>query len=120
MLFRSVKSGAGYFYDDVLEYRVWVHPDLGGKLLAGSEDYFAAFAQYEPALVFSTATQGAEPPLVLVRQVESINEPSPGVFEWDKVERVTEWQVQWLHGNKRKAGSIQQFLAEHSTGAPKP
>ena len=24
-----VKSGAGYFYDDVLEYRVWCHPERG-------------------------------------------------------------------------------------------
>ena len=23
----DAKSGAGYFYDDVLEYRVWVHPE---------------------------------------------------------------------------------------------
>lgn len=24
------KSGAGYFYDDVLEYRVWINPAEGG------------------------------------------------------------------------------------------
>jgi hypothetical protein len=38
------KSGAGYFYDDVLEYRVWLHPEKGAAPLAGDKDYFAAFA----------------------------------------------------------------------------
>ena len=41
-------SGAGYFYDDVLEYRVWVHPDKDGLPLNGDKDYFFAFAQYDP------------------------------------------------------------------------
>lgn len=26
------KSGGGYFYDEVLEYRVWCHPALKGGL----------------------------------------------------------------------------------------
>jgi putative acetyltransferase len=46
-------SGAGYFYDQVLEYRVWLHPENGAEPRAGDKDYFAAFAQYEPALAFS-------------------------------------------------------------------
>lgn len=109
----ATKSGAGYFYDEVLEYRVWLHPDLGAEPLAGKEDYFVAFAEFERAKVFSDTTKGAETPLALVRQVESINEPTPGVFVWDRVERITEWQVQWLAGNQRSSSSIPSFLAAH-------
>jgi hypothetical protein len=105
-------SGAGYFYDEVLEYRVWLHPENGAAPLAGQDDYFAAFAQYEPALKFSQSTQGAETPLVLVRQIQSINEPSPGVFEWVKKERITEWQVEWLPDRHREPDSIPRFLSE--------
>lgn len=102
----QTKSGAGYFYDDVLEYRVWIHPKSGG-------DYFRAFASYEPALQFSTNTAGAEEPLVLVRQLKWVNEPDPGKFEPRSDERVTEWQVKWLAaGTKRSEGSIEQFLKE--------
>lgn len=109
------KSGAGYFYDDVLEYRVWMHPEKGAKRVAGDEDYFAAFAQYERALTFSKHEPGAEPPLVLVRQREHVNEPAPGQFEWVKVERITEWQPKWLPSSRRTATSIPEFLASHRT-----
>lgn len=109
------KSGAGYFYDQVLEYRVWLHPESGAEPLAGDKDYFAAFAQYEPALAFSQSHKGSEPPLVLVRQVQSINEPTPGVYEWEHAERVTEWKPQWLPGSKREPDSIAQFLAAHAS-----
>jgi hypothetical protein len=110
-----VKSGAGYFYDDVLEYRVWLHPEKGAPRLAGDKDYFAAFGRYETALRFTASNKGAETPLVLVRQRESINEPSPGVFQWEKRERLTEWQVAWLVGSHRDRESIPRFLAEHGT-----
>lgn len=115
----NAKSGAGYFYDEVLEYRVWMDPDDGAARLAGTGAYFAAFAQYETALTYSKATQGAEPPLVLIRQVESVNEPSPGVFEWDRSERTTEWKVQWLKGAKRLPTSIPDFLRAHQVSAAK-
>lgn len=65
----DTKSGAGYFYDQVLEYRVWLHPDKGAVNVNGNKDYFVAFAQYEPAEVFSKATPGAEQPVVLVPSV---------------------------------------------------
>lgn len=39
------KSGGGYFYDDVLEYRVWIEGGDGG-------DHFRAFATYSVALKF--------------------------------------------------------------------
>ena len=109
----STKSGAGYFYDEVLEYRVWLHPEHGARRLAGDSDYYAAFARYETALSYSSHTDGAEEPLVLIRQRESVNEPTPGNFEWDKTERLTEWQVQWLEGSHREPNSIPDFLAKH-------
>jgi hypothetical protein len=100
------KSGAGYFYDEVLEYRVWIHPKGGG------DDYYRAFASYEPALQFSKRTVGAEEPLVLVRQRKWVNEPQPGKFEPRSDERITEWRVVWLSGTKRSEDSIERFLKE--------
>jgi putative acetyltransferase len=108
-----VKSGAGYFYDDVLEYRVWLHPERGAVKKNGNNDYFVAFAQYEKALAFSRNSKGAEEPLVLIRQLKHVNEPTPGVFEVVEGERITEWQVQWLADTKRLPGAIEKFLAEH-------
>lgn len=113
------KSGAGYFYDDVLEYRVWMHPERGARRRAGDKDYFAAFAQYERALTFSRKEVGAEKPLVLVRQKESINEPTPGTFEWKKAERITEWNPEWLKGSRRTATSIPNFLAARRNASKK-
>ena len=113
----ETKSGAGYFYDDVLEYRVWLHPENGAARLNGEADYFAAFAQYEPADAFSTITAGAEKPIVLVRQREWIAEPTPGTFHAERGERITEWRVKWLAGNKREPSTINNFLA-HPKSAP--
>ena len=107
------KSGAGYFYDDVLEYRVWLHPEDGAAKKNGGSVYFLAFAEYEKALDFSRRTKGAEEPLVLIRQLKHINEPRPGVFEVIEGERIAEWQVDWLAGSKRTPGAIEKFLAEH-------
>ena len=84
------KSGAGHFYDDVLEYRVWINPPEGG------DDYYHAFARYEDALSFSRKTLGAEEPLVLILQKQWIDEPEPGAFFVQNEDRITEWQVQWL------------------------
>jgi putative acetyltransferase len=108
-----VKSGAGYFYDDVLEYRVWLHPEKGAERKTGGDDYFVSFAQFERALDFSKKTAGAEEPLVLIRQLKHINEPSPGVFEIVEGERIAEWQVPWLVGTKRTPGALERFLQEH-------
>ena len=100
------KSGGGYFYDDVLEYRVWINPPEGG------DDYYKAFATYEEAVAFSKKTPGAEEPLVLVLQKEWIEEPKPGVFVARKDPRITEWQVKWLIDDKRSPSSIETFLNE--------
>ncbi|HSJ04307.1 MAG TPA: hypothetical protein VK956_17705 [Verrucomicrobium sp.] len=91
-----VHSGGGYIYDDVLEYRVWLHPERGAVPRAGEGDYFLAFAQYELALEFAMSEAGAEAPLVLVRQLKHLNEPEPGVLEMVEGERLTEWQVEWI------------------------
>ncbi|HKW62201.1 MAG TPA: hypothetical protein VJN89_06620 [Candidatus Acidoferrum sp.] len=103
-------SGAGYFYDDVLEYRVWFCPERGAKPVNGKDDYYVAFADYEKAEELSKASKGAEEPLVLVRQYEWINEPDPGHYQAEKGNRITEWQVKWLEGNKRAPDSISEFL----------
>ena len=107
------KSGAGYFYDEVLEYRVWMDPRGGAAKRNGNSAYFAAFAQYEKALAYSERTQGAEEPLVLIRQLKHINERTPGVFEVVEGERIAEWQVEWLAKSKLVPGAIEKFLADH-------
>lgn len=114
----DTKSGAGYFYDQVLEYRVWLHPDKGAANVNGNKDYFVAFAQYEPAEVFSKATLGAEQPIVLVRQFQWVDEPERGHFVPEKGRRITEWQVQWLPGNKRTQSSIRDFLKHPKEAGP--
>jgi hypothetical protein len=99
------KSGGGYFYNDVLEYRVWVH---------SNNDYFLPFSTYEHALDFSTHCSDAEEPLVLVLQKEWIDEPTPGKYIHKTGSRITEWKPEWLEGNKRKSDTFQQFLLDHS------
>ena len=106
------KSGGGYFYDDVLEYRVWCHPEAGAPDEGDGEDYYFAFATYEDALVFSKSTPGAEEPLVLVRQREHVDEPEPGTFVHVRDERITEWRVEWLATSKREATSIPEMLRQ--------
>jgi putative acetyltransferase len=49
-----VFSGGGYFYDEVLEYRVWVRPS------DGEEVHFYSYADYKTALDCSKETEGAE------------------------------------------------------------
>lgn len=108
------KSGGGYFYDDVLEYRVWVHPHAGGEDLHDGDDYYYAFATFEEAEACTQDTPGAENPLVLVRQLECISEPAPGVYEHVTAERITEWRVEWLADSKRSVTSIADFLRSHA------
>ena len=111
----ETKSGAGYFYDDVLEYRVWFHPEHGAIPFNGTNDYFMTFATYEPAEAVSKTLPGAEEPLVLIRQLESINEPEPGRYKHDRKPRITEWQVRWL----QEVNAIRQAFS-NSCNIPAP
>ncbi len=108
-----VKSGGGYFFDEVLEYRVWIHPEAGGEDLCDGDDYFYSFVTYEEALEFSKKTKGVEEPLVLILQREHVDEPEPNKFIHIKGKRIAEWQVQWLENSKRNKDSIPNFLKEH-------
>jgi putative acetyltransferase len=110
------KSGAGYFYDEVLEYRVWINPPEG-------DDYYKAFIRYEDALEFSRQTLGGEEPIVLILQKQWVDEPEPGIFIVRNEVRITEWRVEWLSNSKRESGAIERFLEEHkdsSHGHPSP
>jgi hypothetical protein len=103
-------SGGGYFFDHVLEYRVWCHPEQGATDEFDGNDYYYCFATYEKASEFSESTPGAEEPLALIRQLEWVNEPEPGVYVHERGERVTEWRVEWLSRGARATGDIEAFI----------
>jgi hypothetical protein len=106
-----VKSGGGFFYDEILEYRVWCHPEQGAPPQYGDgDDYFYSFPSYDEAMAFHDKTKGSEMPLVLVRQRECVDEPEPGKYEHVKEERRTEWQCEWLRDGPRKPGDIEDLL----------
>jgi len=108
-------SGGGFFYDDVLEYRVWVAPHDGAPGHHEGDDYFCAFPSFEEALTFSKEMPGAEDPVVLILQRECVDEPMPGVFKHVVGDRITEWLPEWLlEGTKREPGSIKKFLEERA------
>ena len=52
------KVGGGYVWDDVLEYRVWCHPEGGAPDLEDENDYYRAFATHAEAVALSQATEG--------------------------------------------------------------
>jgi hypothetical protein len=110
-------QGPGYFYDEVLEYRVWLNPQRGALPRNGASDYVMTFAQYESAEKSSQHTVGAEEPLVLVRQYEWIDELEFKKYFARKGEGITEWQVQWLADGKRNPNSIEEFM-KHPRPAP--
>ena len=75
-----VNAGGGYVWDEVLEYRVWCHPEDGAEDIENGDDYFYVFENYEEALKFSESNKGAEKPIALVLQKEYIDEPEPGKY----------------------------------------
>ena len=110
-------AGGGYFFDEVLEYRVWCYPDTGadivdadGNFLDIANEYYRAFATFEQALAFADDTPDSKTPVALVRQLEWVDQPSKGVYIHNKSERITEWQVEWLSQGSRKAEDIKAFL----------
>jgi putative acetyltransferase len=106
-----VKSGGGYVWDAILEYRVWCHPERGAPDEEDGNDYYFAFATYAEALAFAEETAGAEKPLALIRQLEHINEPEQGVYVHVKEPRMTEWPVEFLRRPKRTDDTIPAFFA---------
>lgn len=105
------KAGGGYVWDEVLEYRVWCHPERGAEDLEDGSDYYYAFAKYGQALEFSNQNLGTEDPIALVLQREYIDEPEPGKFLHIKKERVTEWPVAFLSRPRRDADTIPIFMS---------
>jgi hypothetical protein len=81
----GVLAAGGEWYEAVLEWRVWVHPEARGE---SGNDYYHVFVTYADALVFAAATVGAETPLALVHA------------GWNDSPReiVTEWPPEWLAG----------------------
>lgn len=107
----EAKAGGGYVWDEVLEYRVWCHPERGAEDHADGSDYFYAFESCEEAQEFSEKTQGAEAPLALVLQREYIDEPEDGEYIHVRAERVAEWPVEFLSRPRRTPQTIPAFLS---------
>jgi hypothetical protein len=105
------KAGGGYVWDEVLEYRVWCHPELGADDVADGSDYFVAFATYPQALAYAKRTRGAEEPIALIRQRQWIDEPKSGQYVHVKKVRITEWPVEFLARPRRTGQTIPDFLA---------
>lgn len=105
------KAGGGYFFDEVLEYRVWCRPNPNN---GNGSAYYYAFASYTEALACLQSEPRSSQPLVLVRQREWINEPSQGVYLHEKGERVAEWQTAWLADGARCPGAVEAFIKAHT------
>jgi len=110
------KAGGGFVWDEVLEYRVWCHPENGAEDLENGNDYYYAFSNFEEAKNFSENNKGTEEPIVLISQKEYIDEPENGKYIHVKEERIAEWQVEWLRRPRRTKDTIPDFL---SPNAPK-
>jgi len=106
----AAKAGGGFVWDEVLEYRVWCHPERGAPDEADGSDYYRAFATHMQAAKFAKAMPGAEEPLALVLQLEYIDEPQPGKYMRVKQRRVAEWPVEFLRRPRRDARTIPDFL----------
>lgn len=105
-------TGGGYVWDEVLEYRVWCHPQDGG------DDFYHAYRSYEEARQAADSLRSSderlaevESPLALILQRERIDEPEIGVYVHMMEERLTEWPPEFLSRPKRTAQTIPDFLA---------
>jgi hypothetical protein len=107
----SAKAGGGYVWDEVLEYRVWCHPERGALDAFNGNDYYYAFETYTDALHFFEKTPECESPLALVLQREFIDEPEPEQYVHVKEERITEWPVEFLSRPRRTATTILDFMS---------
>ena len=109
-----VKSGGGYVWDEVLEYRVWCHPERGAPDTEDGDDYYYVFEIYEEALEYSETNPGTEEPIALILQEEYIGEPEPGNYNHVKEQRITEWPVEFLKRPRRNANTISDFLSPNA------
>lgn len=109
-----VGAGGGYVWDEVLEYRVWLHPELGAEDLHDGHDYYYCFESYADARNFAELADGAEEPLALVLQREYIDEPEQGVYRHVRTERLAEWPVEFLSRPRRTASTIPDFLSSEA------
>lgn len=109
-----VPTGGGYVWDEILEYRVWCHPERGAPDLEDGDDYYYPFATYAEALAFSQGTIGAEEPLALIRQLEYIDEPNPGEYRHVKEPRIAEWHTDGLRRPRRTPTTIPNFLSPNA------
>ncbi|HEV2646911.1 MAG TPA: GCN5 family acetyltransferase [Acidobacteriaceae bacterium] len=107
-------AGGGYVWDDVLEYRVWCHPERGAPDEQEGNDYYYSFATYAEATAFSEITAGAEEPLALILQAEYIAEPEPGEYIHMKTTRIAEWPVEFLKRPRRTPRTIPDFLSPNA------
>jgi len=107
----GVFAGGGYVWDEVLEYRVWCHPERGAPDEDEGNDYFHCFVTYDEALAFSEDTLGAEEPLALILQREYLAEDEPGQYKHVRDVRLTEWPVEFLKRPRRTDRTIPDFLA---------
>lgn len=105
-------AGGGYVWDEVLEYRVWCHPN------DGSDDYFYAYCSYDEAMraadllrLTDESLAEVESPLVLILQRERIDEPETGVYVHIVEERLAEWPPEFLSRPKRTPHTIPDFFA---------
>ncbi len=110
----TVGSGGGFVWDEVLEYRVWCHPEQGAPDEDDGNDYFYSFATYTEAQECTQDIPGAEKPLALILQREHINETKPGHYVHVTTERITEWPVEFLKRPRRTPSTIPDFLAPNS------
>lgn len=99
------KTGGGYLWDDVLEYRVWIHPN--------GDDYFVPFATYQGAKNFSEQEEKAEKPLALVLQKKGhwVAWDEKGVRIGD-TNRITEWKVDWLKDKNFSDANLKRALKQ--------
>jgi len=104
-------AGGGYVWDEVLEYRVWCHPEEGAPDDFDGNDYYTAFSTFAEAQAYSSNTPGAEQPLALILQREYIDEPTPGKYVHIIKDRMVEWPPEFLHRPKRTPFTIPDFLA---------
>lgn len=109
-----MKSGGGYVWDEVLEYRVWCHPENGAEDIENGDDYYYVFANYDEALNFSRMTKGAEKTIALILQKEYVDEPKPGQYCHIKEERIAEWQVEFLKLPRRTENTISYLFSPNA------